>query len=90
MAPLIIFFLAFCSTSVFDAQVNIRKSTFVQLNLISQGRLQLSYLGDIINVAAENKEKRTIIWMLLQAFYQARLISHQNTGRYTCVVIFTP
>ncbi|XP_073492413.1 focadhesin [Aquarana catesbeiana] len=62
------------------SQVNIRKSTFVQLNLISQGRLPLSYVGDLINVAAENKDKHTIIWMLLQAFYHARLVSHQNTG----------
>ncbi|KAM5191688.1 focadhesin [Mantella aurantiaca] len=62
------------------SQENVRKSTFVRLNLISQGRLPLSYLSDMINVTAEVKEKQTIIWMLLQAFYQTRLISHQNTG----------
>ncbi|XP_018420967.1 PREDICTED: focadhesin [Nanorana parkeri] len=58
----------------------IRKSTFVRLILISQGRLPLTYLDGMINVTAESRDKQTITWMLLQAFYQARLTSHQNTG----------
>ncbi|XP_075682044.1 focadhesin isoform X2 [Rhinoderma darwinii] len=59
---------------------NILKSTFVRVYLISQGRLPLSYLREVIEAAAEYKYNQTIIWMLLQCFYQARVISHQNTG----------
>ncbi|XP_068090504.1 focadhesin [Hyperolius riggenbachi] len=62
------------------SQEHIGKSTFVRLHLISQGRLPLSCLGDVINVAAECRDKQAIIWILLQTFYQARIISHQNTG----------
>ncbi|XP_053558634.1 LOW QUALITY PROTEIN: focadhesin [Bombina bombina] len=59
---------------------NIEKSTFVRVYLVSQGRLPLSCLTDVLTVAAECKENQPIVWMLLQAFYQARITSHQNTG----------
>ncbi|XP_075066622.1 focadhesin isoform X2 [Mixophyes fleayi] len=56
------------------------KSTFVRVYLISQGRLPFSYLSDVIEVGAKCKHKQTIIWLFLQAFYQARVINHPNTG----------
>ncbi|XP_069818133.1 focadhesin [Dendropsophus ebraccatus] len=60
---------------------NIVKPTFVRVYLISQGRLPLSYLKEVIEVAMECQDKQTLIlWMLLQTFYQARVLSHQNTG----------
>ncbi|KAM4051519.1 focadhesin isoform 1-T2 [Anomaloglossus baeobatrachus] len=61
---------------------NIIKSTFVQVYLISQGRLPLSNLWKVIEVAVEcnDNHNQTIVWMLLQTFYQARVMSHQNTG----------
>ncbi|XP_066460428.1 focadhesin [Eleutherodactylus coqui] len=62
------------------SQDNILKSTFVRVYLISQGRLALSYLKEVIEVAMKCKDNQTIIWMLLQTFYQARVRSHQTTG----------
>ncbi|KAG9464954.1 hypothetical protein GDO78_019147 [Eleutherodactylus coqui] len=62
------------------SQDNILKSTFVRVYLISQGRLPLSYLKEVIEVAMKCKDNQTIIWMLLQTFYQARVRSHQTTG----------
>ncbi|XP_073522237.1 focadhesin [Phyllobates terribilis] len=59
---------------------NIIKSTFVRVYLISQGRLPLSYLWKVLEVAVDCSDNQTIAWMLLQTFYQARVISHQNTG----------
>ncbi|XP_069622083.1 focadhesin isoform X2 [Ranitomeya imitator] len=59
---------------------NIAKSTFVRVYLISQGRLPLSYLWQVIEVAVECSDNVAIIWMLLQTFYQTRVLSHQNTG----------
>ncbi|KAM9329744.1 focadhesin [Gastrophryne carolinensis] len=62
------------------SQETMNKTTFVLLHLISQGRLPLSYFGDVINVAVGCRDKQAVIWMLFQAFYQARITSHQNTG----------
>ncbi|KAM4809794.1 focadhesin [Rhinophrynus dorsalis] len=59
---------------------NIEKAAFVLVYLITQGRLPLSYLSNIIGVAVECKEKQAVTWMLLQAFYQVRITSHPNTG----------
>ncbi|KAG8595358.1 hypothetical protein GDO81_001504 [Engystomops pustulosus] len=56
------------------------KPAFIRVYLISQGRLPLSHLREVIEVALESSDKQTIIWILLQTFYQARVISHQNTG----------
>ncbi|KAM3938350.1 focadhesin [Leptodactylus fuscus] len=81
--------VAKCISELADSEVericrvskdNILKSTFVLLYLISQGRLPLSHLRELIDVAVEYKDNLTILWMLLQTFYQARVISHQNTG----------
>ncbi|XP_053321855.1 focadhesin [Spea bombifrons] len=59
---------------------HIVKTTFVRLYLVSQGRLPLKCMNDIVGAAVDCKETQTITWMLLQAFYQARVTSHQNTG----------
>ncbi|MEE6510600.1 hypothetical protein FKM82_030580 [Ascaphus truei] len=81
--------IAKCVSEMADSEVNricniskenIQKTTFVRVYLISQGRLPLSCLSDVIVVAAECKQKETITWLLLQGFYQARVTSHQNTG----------
>ncbi|XP_063770232.1 focadhesin isoform X2 [Pseudophryne corroboree] len=81
--------IAKCISEMADSEIEricciskefITKSTLVRVYLISQGRLPFSYLSDVIGVAAECKDKQTIIWLLLQAFYQARVISHPNTG----------
>ncbi|XP_040273158.1 focadhesin [Bufo bufo] len=81
--------VAKCISELADSEVericciskdNILKSTFVRGYLISQGRLPLSCLREVREVALECKDKKTIIWMLLQTFYQARVLSHQNTG----------
>ncbi|KAM8960539.1 focadhesin [Pelodytes ibericus] len=68
-----------CSIS----QMNLEKYAFVQLYLVSQGCLPLSCLNDIIGITVECKETQTIAWLLLQAFYQARITNHQNTGVLT-------
>lgn len=37
-------------------------------------------LTDIISVAVQHHEKETLAWMILQGLYQARIVSHANTG----------
>lgn len=37
-------------------------------------------LTDIISVAVQHREKETLAWMILQGLYQARIVSHANTG----------
>ncbi|XP_029462772.1 focadhesin [Rhinatrema bivittatum] len=59
---------------------NIEKATFLRVYLVSQGRVPLLCLNDVIRVAAACSQKGTVVWMMMQAFYQARLISHENTG----------
>ncbi|XP_069486861.1 focadhesin [Ambystoma mexicanum] len=59
---------------------NIEKSTFIRAYLVSQGRVPLLCLNDVIAVAVASRQTNAIIWMFLQCFYQARLVSHQNTG----------
>ncbi|KAM4708209.1 focadhesin [Discoglossus pictus] len=59
---------------------NIEKNTFIRMYLVSQGRLPLSCLTDVIRAATECRSNQTLGWMLLQAFYQARITNHQNTG----------
>uniref|UniRef100_A0A6I8R488 Focadhesin n=1 Tax=Xenopus tropicalis TaxID=8364 RepID=A0A6I8R488_XENTR len=81
--------VAQCVSEMADSEVerisriskdNIEKATFLRAYLVSQGRLPLSCLNDVIEVATKCREKQTIVWMLLQVFYQARLTSHPNTG----------
>ncbi|XP_048475512.1 focadhesin [Rhincodon typus] len=58
----------------------IAKSTFVRAYLVSQGRVPLLCLNDVIAAAVGSCHMETVVWILLQSFYQCRLISHQNTG----------
>ncbi|KAL2781563.1 focadhesin isoform 2 [Daubentonia madagascariensis] len=59
---------------------NIEKAAFVKLYLISQGRFPLMNLTDILSVAVQHHEKEMLAWMILHSLYQARIISHANTG----------
>ncbi|NXI90902.1 FOCAD protein, partial [Psophia crepitans] len=59
---------------------NIEKATFTKVYLISQGRLPLMNLNAVIDTVAEYHQKENILWMLLHSFYQARIVSHENTG----------
>ncbi|XP_058528224.1 focadhesin [Ochotona princeps] len=59
---------------------NIEKSAFVKLYLVSQGRFPMMSLTDVFSVAVQHQEKETLAWMVLQSLYQARIISHANTG----------
>uniref|UniRef100_A0A8C9DG32 Focadhesin n=1 Tax=Prolemur simus TaxID=1328070 RepID=A0A8C9DG32_PROSS len=59
---------------------NIEKAAFVKLYLISQGRFPLMNLTDILSVAVQHHEKEILAWMILHSLYQARIVSHANTG----------
>lgn len=59
---------------------NIEKSAFVKLYLVSQGRFPLMSLTDIVSAAVQHPEKATLAWMILHGLYQARIVSHANTG----------
>uniref|UniRef100_A0A8C0KMH5 Focadhesin n=1 Tax=Canis lupus dingo TaxID=286419 RepID=A0A8C0KMH5_CANLU len=59
---------------------SIEKAAFVRLYLVSQGRFPLMSLMDILSVAVEHKERDTLAWMVLHSLYQARIVSHANTG----------
>ncbi|XP_075787600.1 focadhesin [Pelodiscus sinensis] len=62
------------------AKNNVEKATFIKVHLVSQGRLPLLSLNDVIGTAVRCQQKETIAWMLLHGFYHARIISHENTG----------
>ncbi|KAG8455075.1 hypothetical protein GDO86_001338 [Hymenochirus boettgeri] len=81
--------VAECVSEMADSEVerifciskdSLEKAIFMRVYLISKGRLPLSCLDDVIKVASEYREKQSIVWMLVQAFYQARITSHPNTG----------
>ncbi|KAJ1218515.1 hypothetical protein NDU88_006093 [Pleurodeles waltl] len=59
---------------------NLEKATFIRAYLVSQGRVPLLCLNDVIATAIGCTQTEPVIWMLFQSFYQARLVSHQNTG----------
>ncbi|KAM5300200.1 focadhesin isoform 3-T3 [Ctenodactylus gundi] len=59
---------------------NIEKAAFVKLYLVSQGRFPLMSLTDMLSVAVQHPEKETLAWMILHSLYQARIVSHANTG----------
>ncbi|KAL1777267.1 focadhesin isoform X1 [Sigmodon hispidus] len=61
-------------------QDNIEKAAFVKLYLVSQGRLPLMSLTDLITAAVQHHERETLAWMILHSLYQARIVSHANTG----------
>uniref|UniRef100_A0A8C5Z265 Focadhesin n=1 Tax=Marmota marmota marmota TaxID=9994 RepID=A0A8C5Z265_MARMA len=61
-------------------QSNMEKAVFVKLYLISQGRFPLMSLTDMLNVALQYHEKESLAWMILHSLYQARIVSHANTG----------
>ncbi|XP_048078989.1 focadhesin isoform X4 [Ursus arctos] len=59
---------------------NLEKAAFVRLYLVSQGRFPLMGLMDVLCVAVQHREKDTLAWMVLHSLYQARVVSHANTG----------
>ncbi|XP_033613540.1 focadhesin isoform X2 [Fukomys damarensis] len=59
---------------------NMEKAAFVKLYLVSQGRFPLMSLTDILSVAVQHREDETLAWMIMVSFYQARIVSHANTG----------
>ncbi|XP_034843808.1 focadhesin isoform X2 [Mirounga leonina] len=59
---------------------NLEKAAFVRLYLVSQGRFPLMGLMDILSVAVRHREKDTVAWMVVHSLYQARIVSHANTG----------
>lgn len=59
---------------------SIEKAAFVKLYLVSQGRLPLMSLTDMLCVAVRHQGKDTLAWMILHSLYQARIVSHANTG----------
>lgn len=62
-------------------QSSVEKAAFVRLYLVSQGRFPLTGLTDILSVAIQHREKDTLAWMVLHGLYQARIVSHANTGK---------
>ncbi|XP_072373033.1 focadhesin isoform X2 [Scyliorhinus torazame] len=58
----------------------IAKATFIRAYLVSQGRVPLLCFNDIIATAVGSSQLGTVTWIMLQSFYQSRLVSHQNTG----------
>uniref|UniRef100_A0A8D0BRD5 Focadhesin n=1 Tax=Salvator merianae TaxID=96440 RepID=A0A8D0BRD5_SALMN len=59
---------------------NLEKATFVKVYLVSQGRLPLLRWNEVISTVALWPQKETIVWMLLNSFYHARIVCHENTG----------
>uniref|UniRef100_A0A452QZV0 Focadhesin n=1 Tax=Ursus americanus TaxID=9643 RepID=A0A452QZV0_URSAM len=59
---------------------NLEKAAFVRLYLVSQGRFPLMGLMDVLSVAVQHPGKDTLAWMVLHGLYQARVVSHANTG----------
>lgn len=81
--------VAKCLSEMTDDEVNrvtqitessIEKAAFVKLYLVSQGRLPLMSLTDMLCVAVRHQGKDTLAWMILHSLYQARIVSHANTG----------
>ncbi|XP_038660548.1 focadhesin [Scyliorhinus canicula] len=58
----------------------IAKATFIRAYLVSRGRVPLLCFNDIIATAVGSSQLGTVTWIMLQSFYQSRLMSHQNTG----------
>ncbi|KAM6183133.1 focadhesin isoform 3-T3 [Erethizon dorsatum] len=59
---------------------NMEKAAFVKLYLVSQGRFPVMSLTDLLSVAVQHREKETLAWMIMLSLYQARIVSHANTG----------
>nr|XP_045002394.1 focadhesin isoform X2 [Jaculus jaculus] len=59
---------------------NVEKASFVKLYLVSQGRFPMMSLTDVVSVAVQHHERETLAWMILHSLYQARIVSHANTG----------
>lgn len=78
-----------CLSELSDAEIdritevskeNVEKATLVIVYLVSQGRVPFIGLNDILRVTVGCSQKEAVSWMLFQSFFQARLITHQNTG----------
>lgn len=62
-------------------QSSLEKASFVRLYLVSQGRLPLMGVNDMLGVAAQHREKDALAWVILHSLYHARIVSHANTGK---------
>ncbi|XP_043916316.1 focadhesin [Protopterus annectens] len=83
-----------CLSEVSDTEIdritvvskeNVEKATLVRAYLVSQGRVPFLGLNDVLNVTVGYSQKEAVSWMLLQSFFQARLVTHPNTGVLTRV-----
>ncbi|XP_057576086.1 focadhesin isoform X1 [Hippopotamus amphibius kiboko] len=81
--------VAKCLSEMTDSEANrvaqitessLEKAAFVRLYLVSQGRFPLMSLTDVLGAAVRHHEKDTLAWMILHSLYQARIVSHANTG----------
>uniref|UniRef100_A0A8C0FYN3 Focadhesin n=1 Tax=Bubo bubo TaxID=30461 RepID=A0A8C0FYN3_BUBBB len=72
--------VAKCLSEMPNSEIDRIKATFTKVYLISQGRLPLMNLMAVIDTVARYHEKENILWLLLQCFYHARIVSHENTG----------
>lgn len=61
-------------------QSSLEKAAFVRLYLVSQGRLPLMGVNDMLGAAAQHREKDALAWVILHSLYHARIVSHANTG----------
>ncbi|CAK6434056.1 unnamed protein product [Pipistrellus nathusii] len=59
---------------------SLEKVSFVRLYLVSQGRLPLMGVNDMLSVAAQHRERDALAWVILHSLYHARIVSHANTG----------
>nr|KAF6331697.1 focadhesin [Pipistrellus kuhlii] len=59
---------------------SLEKASFVRLYLVSQGRLPLMGVNDMLGVAAQHQERDALAWVILHSLYHARIVSHANTG----------
>ncbi|XP_034020225.1 focadhesin isoform X1 [Thalassophryne amazonica] len=61
-------------------EAHIEKAGFVLAYLTSQGRVPLLSLNDVIAGVLRGWPSRRVGWILLQTFYQCRLVAGTNTG----------
>lgn len=61
-------------------QSSLEKAAFVRLYLVSQGRLPLMGVNDMLGAVAQHREKDALAWVILHSLYHARIVSHANTG----------
>lgn len=63
-------------------QANMEKTAFILSYLSSKGRIPLLGLNDIISTILQKENPKQTSWLLMQCFYQSRLASNPNTGKW--------